>query len=286
MLRAGAQVRSERGPQRLSQDQAFAEPAQVRAAIARGEITSHTSSLCPGYAQANLLIVPRDWAFDFLLFGLRNKQACPLLEVLEPGDPYLRVLAPGADVRDTLPRYRVWRQGKLVEEPTDIHKHWTQDLVSFLLGCSFTFDDALVRAGLPVRHREMGRNVPMYRTNLPVASSGRLRGPLVVSMRPLPAHLVDKAREVSEFYGESHGGPVHIGDPAEIGIAELDHPQYGEAVPVEEGEVPVFWACGVTPQAVLEASQVEFAITHAPGHMFISDLRAEELSDQALISCR
>ncbi|MEW5914553.1 MAG: putative hydro-lyase [Thermodesulfobacteriota bacterium] len=267
----------------MYQNQAAATPAQVRAAIARGEITTPTASLCPGYAQANLVILPREWAFDFLLFALRNRQACPLLEVLEPGDPFLRVLAPGADVRDTLPRYRVWRQGRLEEEPTDIHQYWRQDLVSFFLGCSFGFDEALSQAGLPVRHRDLGRNVPMYRTGLPAASAGRLSGPLVVSMRPMPAHQVDKARQVSERYGESHGGPVHAGDPALIGVRDLDRPHYGEAVPVEKGETPVFWACGVTPQAALEQSEVEFAITHAPGHMFISDLRADQLSGKTLL---
>ncbi|MBU4603454.1 MAG: DUF1445 domain-containing protein, partial [Proteobacteria bacterium] len=160
-------------------DVSTASPRQVRAAIARGEITGNTASLCPGYAQANLVILPKDWAFDFLLFGLRNKQACPILEVLDPGDPISKVIAPGADVRDELPRYRLWLGGELVEEPTDIRHLWRDDLVSFYLGCSFSFDDALRAAGLPVRHQEMGVNVPMYRTKLPAAPAGRLHGPLV-----------------------------------------------------------------------------------------------------------
>lgn len=246
---------------------------------------SHTPALCPGYAQANLVILPRDWAFDFLLFGLRNMRACPILEVLEPGDPILKVLAPGADVRDTLPRYRIWRDGEVVAEPTDIRAEWTDDLVSFFLGCSFSFDDALSQAGLPVRHRDLGLNVPMYRTGLPAASAGRLHGPLVVSMRPMPKHLVEKARLVSEGFGESHGGPVHSGEPEDIGIEDLARPHYGDAVSLEPGEVPMFWACGVTPQAALAASKVKFAITHAPGHMFISDVKAEDLGGKALISC-
>lgn len=231
------------------------------------------------------MILPRGWAFDFLLFGLKNSQACPILEVLEPGDPLLKVLAPGADVRDTLPRYRVWRDGQLAGEPTDIHEEWQDDLVSFFVGCSFSFDDALSRAGLPVRHRDLGLNVPMYRSGLSAQSAGRLHGPLVVSMRPMPPHLVEKARLISQGFGESHGGPVHSGDPEEIGIEDLSSPTYGDAVPVEPGEVPMFWACGVTPQAALVASEVPFAITHAPGHMFITDLKAEELSEKALISC-
>ncbi len=259
-------------------------PPEVRAAIARGEITGHTASLCPGYAQANLVILPKEWAFDFLLFGLRNKQACPILEVLDPGEFRTKILAQGADVRDTLPRYRLWRDGELVEEPTDIKHLWRDDLVSFFLGCSFSFDDALKAAGLPVRHQEMGRNVPMYRTRVPAAPAGRLHGPLVVSMRPMPAELVPKARQVSAAFGQAHGEPVHAGDPAEIGIADLDQPDYGEAVRLEPGEVPVFWACGVTPQAAVAASKVDMAITHAPGHMFISDVKADQLARKALLS--
>ena len=266
-------------------DFSTAPPRQVRAAIARGEITGNTASLCPGYAQANLVILPRDWAFDFLLFGLRNKQACPILEVLDPGDPISRVIAPGADVRDELPRYRLWKDGELMAEPTSIHHLWREDLVSFYLGCSFSFDDALRAAGLPVRHQEMGVNVPMYRTKLPAASAGRLRGPLVVSMRPMPPELVAKAHLVSGDFAEAHGAPVHVGDPSAIGIADLDHPEYGDAVQLRPGEVPVFWACGVTPQAVVAASRVEFALTHAPGHMFITDIKAEELGHKALVAC-
>lgn len=260
-------------------------PRQVRAAIARGEITGNTAAYCPGYAQANLVILPKEWAFDFLLFGLRNKQACPILEVLDPGDPISKVIAPGADVRDELPRYRLWRDGELVEEPTDIHHLWRDDLVSFYLGCSFSFDDALKAAGLPVRHQQMGVNVPMYRTKLPAASAGRLHGPLVVSMRPMLPEQVDKAREVSAAFAEAHGAPVHAGDPAAIGIADLESPEYGDAVRLEPGEVPVFWACGVTPQAAVAASRVEMAITHAPGHMFISDIKAEDLGGKSLVTC-
>jgi uncharacterized protein YcsI (UPF0317 family) len=259
-------------------------PPQVRAAIARGEITGHTAALCPGYAQANLVVLPKEWAFDFLLFGLRNKQACPILEVLDPGEFLTKILAAGADVRDTLPRYRLWRNGELVEEPTDIKHLWRDDLVSFFLGCSFSFDDALRAAGLPVRHQEMGSNVPMYRTNVPAAPAGRLHGPLVVSMRPMPAEMVSRAHRISSAFGHAHGEPVHAGDPAEIGIADLGRPDYGDAVRLEPGEVPVFWACGVTPQAAVAESKVEMAITHAPGHMFITDVKADQLAQRALVS--
>ena len=262
---------------------AHASPSALRAAIARQEITGPTAGLCPGHAQANLVILPKEWAFDFLLFGLRNRRACPILEVLDPGVPHTQAMAQGADLRDTLPRYRLWRHGELVEEPLDIKHLWREDLVSFLLGCSFSFDDALRAAGLPVRHQEMGCNVPMYRTSLPAAPAGRLRGPLVVSMRPMALEMVEHARRVSGAFGEAHGEPVHAGDPAEIGIVDIGRPDYGDAVTIHPGEVPVFWACGVTPQAAVAASKVELAITHAPGHMFVTDLRAEDLAQGSLV---
>lgn len=245
--------------------------------MARGEITGNTSALCPGHAQANLVILPRDWAYDFLVFCQRNPKPCPLLEVLDPGDPHTSHLAPAADVRDTLPRYRVWENGVLREEPTDIGGLWRSDLVSFFLGCSFSFDLALQRAGVPVRHLEQGRNVPMYRTTRPNRPAGRLGGPLVVSMRPMPAELVPQAVEVSGRYTQTHGAPVYWGDPAGIGIADIDRPDFGESVDIRPGEVPVFWACGVTPQAALMEAKPPLAITHAPGCMFISDRRSEEL---------
>lgn len=252
-------------------------PSQARRAMAAGEITGPTAALCPGHGQANLVILPRDWAFDFLLFGLRNPRACPILEVLDPGQTHTRVLAERADVRSELPRYRVFEHGRLVDEPTDIDRHWRGDLVSFFLGCSFSFDAALAAAGLPVRHLDEGRNVPMYRTSLPAAPAGRLSGPLVVSMRPMPPELVPEARRVSGRFGGAHGAPVHAGDPGVLGIADLAAPDYGEAVTVHPGEIPVFWACGVTPQAAIAQSGPPLAITHAPGHMFICDLKSEEL---------
>jgi len=253
--------------------------------MAQGRIDHHTAGMCPEYLQANLVILPRDWAFDFLLFCLRNPKPCPLLEVLDPGQPYTRIIAQGADVRCELPRYRVWRRGELVDEPTDIRDLWRDDLVSFFLGCSFTFDQALQEAGLPVRHLEEGRNVPMYRTTVPNVPAGRFGAELVVSMRPLPPELADRAEEVSGEFGGAHGAPVHRGDPQAIGIADLERPQFGEAVTMNPGEIPVFWACGVTPQVALMEARPELAITHAPGHMFITDIRAdrmEELADKGV----
>lgn len=260
-------------------------PAQVRARIRLGQITGHTSALCPGYAQANLVILPQDWAFDFLLFCVRNPRSCPLLEVMELGMPFTGVIAKSADVRTELPRYRVWENGKLTAEPTDITDLWRADLVSFFIGCSFSFDQALLDAGLPVRHLEMGRNVPMYQTQLQNARSGRLQGPLVVSMRPMPADKVAQAEAVSGQFGGAHGAPVHSGDPAHLGIADLDHPQFGQAVEIKDGEVPVFWACGVTPQAAIMDARPPFCITHSPGHMFITDLTSEELEGVGEIKC-
>jgi uncharacterized protein YcsI (UPF0317 family) len=254
-----------------------AAPAEVRRRIAAGEITGPTAALCPGYLQANLVVLPADWAEDFRRFCRENPRPCPLLEVLEAGRPRTRRLASGADVRTELPRYRVWRHGEIASEPTDVTALWRDDLVSFFLGCSFTFDEALISAGLPVRHVEQGVNVPMYRTTRPARPAGRLSGPLVVSMRPMPAGMVERAREVSGRFGGAHGAPVHAGDPAELGIEDLAQPHYGDPVSLGEGEVPVFWACGVTPQAALAQAKPPFAITHAPGHMFITDLTADEL---------
>ncbi len=259
----------------------FAGPAQARAAIARGEYTKNTTSLCPGFAQANLVILPQDWAEEFAEFCGLNPRPCPLVEQLPAGDPYTRVLAEHADVRKEVPRYRVWQKGRLIAEPTDITHLWRDDLVSFFLGCSFTFDAYLQEAGLPVRHLEQGRNVPMYDTNLACRPAGRFHGPLVVSMRPMAPAQVEQAKEVSGRFPGAHGDPVHAGDPAAIGIKNLAQPSYGDAVDLAAGEVPLFWACGVTPQAVLMASKPDFAITHAPGHMFICDLKAQEL-DQTL----
>lgn len=251
-----------------------ATPAEVREACRHGRWRGPTAGLAPGHVQANLVVVPLADAFDFMRFCQRNPQACPLIEVLDPGDPEPRLSAPGADVRTDLPRYRVYRGGTLAAEADDIRGLWREDLVAFLIGCSFTFDEALRAAGIPVRHVELGVNVPMYRTRLPCAPAGRFRGPLVVSMRPIPAGLVARAVEVTARLPHAHGAPVHVGAPEALGIADLDRPDWGDPVPVYPGEVPVFWACGVTPQAVALHCGVELMITHAPGHMFVTDLRA------------
>jgi uncharacterized protein YcsI (UPF0317 family) len=194
-----------------------------------------------------------------------------VLDVTEPGDPEPRLVARGADLRTDIPKYRVWKDGRLAAEPTDIREYWRDDLVAFLLGCSFSFEGALLEAGVPVRHIELGLNVPMYQTNIPCKPAGRLSGPMVVSMRPIPHALVPKAVLCTGRFPAVHGAPIHIGDPGAIGIADVNRPDFGQSVPIHEGEVPVFWACGVTPQAALMASKPPFAITHAPGHMFLCD---------------
>jgi uncharacterized protein YcsI (UPF0317 family) len=256
-----------------------AEAQKLRAEIRAGAFAGPTAGLAPGVAQANLVILPAEQAAEFHSFCIANPKPCPLLEVTKPGDPVPHTLAPTANLRTDLPRYRVYLKGGLVDEPTDISNLWRDDLVAFLIGCSFTFERALLEAGVPVRHLELHRNVPMYRTVRPTVPVGRFHGPLVVSMRPIPASLVTTAIAVTEAYPHMHGAPVHVGDPAALGISDLSAPDYGDSVPIADGEVPVFWACGVTPQAVALASDVPFMITHSPGHMFITDrLDAEILT--------
>lgn len=250
-------------------------PASARAAYRAGLVRS-TAGIADGFAQANLVSVPQEMAYDLLLFTQRNPKPCPVLDVTEPGS-WTTPLAPAADLRTDLPRYRVWHDGELVDEPDDIAEVWRSDLVSFLIGCSFTFEAGLSEAGLPVRHVEQGVNVAMYRTNRATRPAGRLHGDLVVSMRPIPADRVADAVRVTAAIPSVHGAPVHIGDPAALGIADLDHPDFGDPVEIRAGELPVFWACGVTPQAAIMASRPPFAITHAPGHMFVTDLRDAEL---------
>jgi uncharacterized protein YcsI (UPF0317 family) len=244
----------------------------ARAAIRAGR-AAPTSGIAAGLTQANLIAVPADWAFETLLFTQRNPKPCPVLEVIEQGQVESR-LAPGSDIRTDIGRYRIWRDGELDEEVADATAAWAEhpDLVSFLIGCSFTFESGLVQAGIPIRHQELGRNVPMYRTSVPCVPAGRLSGEMVVSMRPIPAGRVADAVQISGRTPAVHGAPVHIGDPAPLGIVDLAHPEFGDAPEVRDGEVPVFWACGVTPQAAIMASKPPFAITHAPGYMFITDV--------------
>lgn len=245
---------------------------QARLDARNGTYTGPTANLAPGCVQANLAILPREMAAEFLHFCQQNPKPCPLLAMSEPGNPALPALGRDIDIRTDIPRYRVWRDGELVAEPLDVREYWRDDLVSFLIGCSFSFEEAMLDNGLPVRHIEQGSNVPMYRTNVPTNPAGRFHGPLVVSMRPLKAADAIRAIQVTSRFPSVHGAPVHLGNPAEIGIADIGKPDYGDAVEIREGEIPVFWACGVTPQSVVASVKPEFCITHAPGHMLVTDL--------------
>lgn len=252
-------------------------PAQVRELIRKGEITTPTSGMCPGYAQANLVILPRELAYDFLLFAQRNPKPCPILEVSDVGSRTLKKIAPGADIYTDIPKYRVYEYGELTGEYTDVSQFWRDDLVCFLIGCSFSFESELIEAGIEMRHNTMGCNVPMYITNIPCEEAGVFHGNMVVSMRPIPHDQVVKSVTVTAAIPSVHGAPVHIGDPAAIGIQDISKTDFGDPVEIKNGEVPVFWACGVTPQSAVMASKPPFVITHAPGHMLITDVKNVEL---------
>jgi uncharacterized protein YcsI (UPF0317 family) len=267
----------------MSLSQQALDGKSVRRLARSGELRGPTPGLALGYVQANLVVVPRDLAFDFLLFCRRNSQPCPLLDVTDPGSPEPAGIAPGADVRVDIPGYRIWRYGELFEETTDLRPWWRDDLVAFLIGCSFTFESALMQAGLPVRHIEQGRNVPMYRTNIACRPAGAFRGPMVVSMRPMTPGQAEQATRICKRFPLAHGAPVHVGDPIGIGVRDLDQPDFGDPVEIRAGEVPVFWACGVTPQAVAMQARPPLLLTHAPGHMFVTDLRDGELEGRATL---
>ncbi len=253
-------------------------PAALRAACRSGAFGGHTSGHAPRHVQGNVVILPQALAADFLLFCQRNPKPCPLLAVGEPGDPSLPALGAGIDLRHDLPRYRVWRSGHVASEPTDIAHLWRDDFVSFVLGCSFSFEQALLDEGVPLRHVAQGRNVAMFRTNMNTVPAGPFSGPLVVTMRPFKAADAIRAVQITSRYPAVHGAPVHIGDPALIGIADLQRPDYGDAVAVMADEIPVFWACGVTPQAALVHAAPPLAITHAPGAMLVTDLFNHQLA--------
>ena len=254
-------------------------PAQMRRAIRQGKYQGPTAGLCMGFAQCNLIALPKSLAYDFLLFAQRNSRACPVLEVSDAGSRRLEWLAQDLDLARDFPRYRLYENGELTGEYTDAEALWRPDLVSFLIGCSFSFEGALLEAGLPVRYIEQGRNVPMYRTNLPCRPAGIFHGNMVVSMRPMTPAQAIRAANVTAAMPRVHGAPIHWGDPAAIGIQEIDRPDYGDAVDQKPGEIPVFWPCGVTPQNVVTQAKPPFAITHSPGHMLITDIPNSELKD-------
>lgn len=256
---------------------ATAQPWEVRQACRDGDWTGTTASLASGYVQANLVVLPHEAAYEFLRFCLLNPRPCPVLDVTDTGSPVPRLVAPTADLRTDLPRYRVYRDGQLVDEPLSIEPYWSNDLVGIVLGCSFTFEHMLSRKGISLRHWECNTNVAMYRTNRDCVPCGPLHGPLVVSMRPIPAAQVALAVEISSRFPSSHGAPLHIGSPEALGIRDLNAPDWGVAQAFQPSDIPVFWACGVTPQAIAIEARLPLMITHSPGHMFITDLTIESV---------
>ena len=253
-------------------------PDDVRQLIRSGDLVQPTSGIAPGYVQANLAILPMHLAFDFLLFCQRNPKPCPLLEVVEAGDVEPIQFAPGADLRTDVPLYRIYEYGEMTAEVEDISEFWRDDLVSFLLGCSFSFESALTRAGIPLRHIERETNVSMFITDIPATSAGVFNGPTVVSMRPIRQEQVVRAVQVTSRFPAVHGAPLHVGDPTAIGIDDIMQPDFGDPTEIRSGEIPVFWACGVTPQAAAMASRPPMMITHSPGYMFITDKKDEDLA--------
>jgi uncharacterized protein YcsI (UPF0317 family) len=250
----------------------------ARLAIRAGALKGQTAGLAPGYVQGNLAILPGALAGDFLRFCQLNPKPCPLLAASAPGDPRLPTLGEDLDIRTDLPRYRVFRRGEVIDEPTDVRAHWRDDLVSFVLGCSFSFEEALIEGGIELRHMTCNATVPMYRTSIATSPAGPFHGPMVVSMRPMtPANAI-RAIQITTRFPAVHGAPVHIGKPELIGIKDLMKPDWGDAVPVNDDEIPVFWACGVTPQSVVATVKPEFCITHYPGSMLVTDRRNTEFA--------
>ena len=247
-------------------------PADLRAGIASGSHSGGTQGLANGYVQGNLAILPQAMAFDFLAFCQANAKACPLLAVSEPGDPTLPLLG-RIDIRSDVPRYYIYRQGRFAEEVGDISHLWRDDLVSFVLGCSYSFEEPLIEAGIGLRHVELGRVVPMYRSNIPTHPVGPFGGDLVVSMRPMKPADAIRAVQITSRFPAVHGAPVHLAHPAQIGIRDIMRPDWGDPPEIREGEIPVFWACGVTPQVAIERARPEICITHKPGHMLVTDIK-------------
>lgn len=256
----------------------YASGQEARLAVRRAEHRGQTAGIAPGYVQANLAILPKALADDFFRFCQFNPKPCPLLAASEPGDPRLPTLGEDVDIRTDIPLYRLWRNGEQVAEVPDLKDIWRDDLVAFLIGCSFSFEEALVEDGIVLRHIAQGTNVPMYRTGIATAPAGPFHGPLVVSMRPLKPADAIRAVQITSRFPAVHGAPVHIGKPEMIGIKDLAKPDYGDPVEVKDDELPVFWACGVTPQSVIAAMKPDFCITHAPGHMLVTDLKNSRLA--------
>ena len=255
-------------------------PAKVRELIRQGVIDFPTAGMCAGYAQANLAILPPEYAADFEEFAKLNPFPCPVLEVIKGEQPLTHDMGEGGNICSDIPRYRIYRDGVWDGETlTDVTEYWKQGYVGFLIGCSFSFEEALMKEGIEVRHIAQGRNVPMYKVGIQTVKAGPFEGPMVCSMRPMTPENAQKAYDITVKMPNVHGAPVHMGPAEGVGVADVMKPDYGDAVDIYEGEIPVFWPCGVTPQAAVENAKPPIAITHAPGHMFITDIINSELND-------
>ncbi|WP_373236553.1 putative hydro-lyase [Cohaesibacter celericrescens] len=248
------------------------DPQNLRQIIRDGQYDAHTAGLAKGYLQANIVILPRIYALDFMRFCQRNPKPCPLVAVSDTGDPYLTTAGHDIDIRTDIPIYNIYRDGVMDEERGDISPFWNDEMITFALGCSFTFEHALLKAGIDVWHISNNKTVPMYKTSLKTVPAGPFSGATVVSMRMIPENRVDEVRSICRQFPLAHGSPLHVGDPAEIGISDLAHPDWGDAVPSLPGHLPVFWACGVTPQAAIQNAKLPLCITHKPGHMLITNI--------------
>ncbi len=257
---------------------AYMEPQLARQLIRQRLIDMPTPGMCRGYAQANLVVLSAEYAADFEAYTRKNPFACPVLEVIK-GTPLTRLMGENGNIMTDIPRYWVYTYGKKTAEVTDASIYWEENSVGFLIGCSFSFEEALMREGIEVRHITQGCNAPMYRTNIQTVPAGSFAGPMVCSMRPMTPEYAEKAYEITKKMPNVHGAPIHMGDPAAIGILDVTKPDYGDAVEIYPGEIPVFWPCGVTPQVAIEKAGPPLAITHKPGHMFITDISNEELND-------
>ena len=256
------------------------KPSEVRQLIREGKIDFPTSGMCAGYAQANLVILPPEYAADFEEYAKLNPFPCPILEIIRGKEPLTHAMGEGANICTDIPRYRVYENGVFTKELTDASEYWKEGYVGFLIGCSFSFEESLLREGIEVRHISQGRNVPMYKVELfQTKPAGPFKGPMVCSMRPMTPEKAKRAYEITVKMPNVHGAPVHMGPAEAIGIKDVMKPDYGEAVDIYPGEIPVFWPCGVTPQAAVENAKPPIVITHAPGHMFITDILNAELND-------
>ena len=253
------------------------DPREARRIIRAGEYTGHTAGIAPDCVQGNLCILPLEAAQEFAAFCQRNPKPCPVIGMSAPGDPTLPGLG-DIDIRADIPRYRVFKDGKLVDEPTDIRQYWSDDLVTFVIGCSFSFELPLMQEGIPLQHWVRNSTVPMYRTSIDCVPAGRFRGKMVVSMRPLTPADAIRAVQITSRFPAVHGAPVHLGLPEMIGIKDIMQPDWGDPPEMNSEQLPVFWGCGVTPQVAIEAARPSICITHKPGSMLITDKKNHTLA--------